>query len=342
MGSDAETKLALISLRAQQEPHYQFTGLAHLLSEGFLEKCYRGLGRNKAAGFNGASWKEYGVDLEKNLNGLAARLQEKQYRPLPARRINLPQDEHSVRPWGIPEQEDQIVGKGLSRILETIYEQDFLDCSHGFRPGRGRDTALKATDAILTRKPINQVMGADIKGFFDTVSHRWMMKFLGRRIKDRDFLRILSRFLIAGYKDSGLRAGSAKGVPPGGTLSPVLANIFLHFALDEWFEKEVNPHVSGECHLVRFGEDFIILAQFKNEAHRIWELLRERFRRFDLQLHPDPKRVMSLGRHEGTNSRKAARKANTFDFLGLTHYCAQGRHGGLVRICDEITGATER
>jgi len=327
---DVETKLALISSRAQQEPRYQFTCLAHLLSEGFLERCYRGLGRNKASGIDGVSWEEYGKDLEKNLEGLVTRMKAKQYRPLPARRVYIPKDEHSVRPLGIPVQEDKIVGKGISRILEAIYEQDFLDCSHGFRPGRGCHTALKAVDGILMRKPINHVIEADIKGFFDNVSHKWMMEFLGRRIKDPSFLRIIARFLIAGYKDSELLVESVKGVPQGGTLSPMLANIFLHYVLDEWFEKEVRPQISGECHLVRYCDDFIILVQFKDEAHRLVEILRKRFQTFDLQLHPDKTRVMSFGRYEGINSQKQERKAHSFDFLGLTHYCSQGRHGGFV------------
>jgi group II intron reverse transcriptase/maturase len=300
------------------------------LNEGFLERCYRGLGRNKASGIDGVSWEEYGENLEANLKDLVTRMKAKQYRPLPARRVYIPKDAQSTRPLGIPVQEDKIVGKGASRILETIYEQDFLDCSHGFRPGRGCHTALKAVYGIQMSKPINHVIEADIKGFFDNVSHKWMMEFLGRRIKDPSFLRIIARFLIAGYKDSGLLVESVQGVPQGGTLSPMLANIFLHYVLDEWFEKEIRPQVSGECHLVRYCDDFIILVQYQDEAHRVLDLLRERFQMFDLQLHPDKTRVMSFGRYEGTNSRKQERKANTFEFLGVTHYCTQGRQGGFV------------
>jgi group II intron reverse transcriptase/maturase len=328
--SDVETKLDLVSLRARREPSYQFACLAHLLNEGFLERCYWGLGRNKAPGIDGVSFTEYGENLGENLEGLVARMKAKSYRPQPARRVYIPKDEHATRPLGIPAQEDKVVQKGVSRILEAIYEADFLDCSHGFRPNRGCHTALKAVDAILLNKPINHVIEADIKGFFDAVSHKWMMEFLERRIKDPSFLRIIARFLIAGYKDGGLLVESVQGTPQGGNLSPMLANIFLHYVLDEWFETEIKPQVTGECHLVRYADDFIILVQFKEEAYRLVELLRERFGRYDLQLHPDKTRVMSFGRYEEGNARKQERRDNTFDFLGLTHYCTKSRHGGFL------------
>jgi RNA-directed DNA polymerase len=330
VGCDVETKLELISERSKRDPGYQFTCLAHLLNEGFLERCYRSLGRNKAVGVDGVSWEEYGENLQGNLRELVSRLKAKQYRPLPARRVYIPKDESSTRPLGIPVQEDKVVGKGVSRILEAIYERDFLDCSHGFRPNRGCHTALRAADKILLNRPINHVVEADIKGFFDNVSHKYMVEFLGRRIKDPSFLRIIERFLIAGYKDTELLVESVKGVPQGGTLSPMLANVFLHNVLDEWFEKEIKPQVRGECHLVRYCDDFIIMVQFKEEAHRLVDMLRRRFEQFDLQLHPEKTRVISFGKYEGVNAGNQKRKANTFDFLGLTHYCTKSRHGGFL------------
>lgn len=330
MGTDMGTKLDLITMRAKQEPSCQFTSLAHMLNEGFLATCYRCLGRNKATGVDGVSWKEYGTNLEENLKGLVGRLKAKQYRPMPARRVYIPKDEHSQRPLGIPAQEDKVVQKAVSRILEAIYEQDFLECSHGFRPNRGCHTALKAVDKILLNGRVNHVIEADIKGFFDNVSHEWMMKFLERRIKDPNLLGIIKRFLIAGYKDSELLVETNKGTPQGGNLSPMLANIFLHYVLDEWFEKEVKPKVNGECHLVRYADDFIILVQYQDEAHRLVEQLKERFGKYDLQLHPDKTRVISFGRYEQQNAQKQDRKANCFDFLGLTHYCARSRQGGFA------------
>jgi retron-type reverse transcriptase len=182
VGSDVETKLALISQRARKDARYRFTCLAHLLNEGFLERSYRGLGRNKALGVDGVSWEEYGKNLGENLKGLVVRMKAKQYGPQPARRVYIPKDEHTTRPLGIPVVEDKVVGKALSRILEAIYEQDFLECSHGFRPNRGCHSALRAVNGTLLNKRINHVIEADIKGFFDNVSHQWMMEFLERRI----------------------------------------------------------------------------------------------------------------------------------------------------------------
>ena len=330
VGKDVETKLSLISLRAKRQPEYQFTSLAHLLNEGFLKRCYWSLGRNKALGVDGVSWTEYGEKLEENLKGLVTRLKAKQYRPLPARRVHIPKGENSTRPLGIPVQEDKVVGKGISRILEAIYEQDFYECSHGFRPKRGCHTALGTVNDLLLNHPVNHIIEADIKGFFDNISHKWMMEYLGRRIKDPSFLRIIGRFLKAGYKDTDLLVESVKGVPQGGTLSPMLANVFLHYVLDEWFEKEIKPQVKGECHLVRYCDDFIVLVQFKDDAHMLVELLSRRFEQYDLALHPEKTCVVSFGRYERDNAQNQKRKANTFCFLGLTHYCTRSRHGGFL------------
>ena len=197
-------KLALISERAQREPDCQFTSLAHLLNERFLEHCYHRLGRDRASGVDGVSWHEYGLHLEENLRDLVARLKAKRYTPLPARRVYIPKDEHSMRPLGLPALEDKIVQKAIALILEAIYEADFLDCSYGFRPGRNCHQSLDAVDKTVMRNPINHVIDADIKGFFDTVSHAWMLKFLGVRIVDPSFLLLIERFLKAGYMDSEL------------------------------------------------------------------------------------------------------------------------------------------
>ena len=327
MEKGVETKLNLISLRARGEPAYQFTCLAHLLNEGFLGGCYRSLGRNKASGIDGVSWEEYGRELERNLKGLVERLKAKRYRPQPARRVYIPKDEKTTRPLGIPAQEDKVVQKGVSRILEAMYEADFKDCSHGFRPNRSCHTALKAVDEIMMRRPINHVIEADIKGFFDNVSHAWMMELLGKRIKDPSLLRIIGRFLKAGYKDSELLVRTEKGTPQGGNLSPMLANIFLHYVLDVWFEDEVRPQMRGECHLVRYADDFIVMVRYQDDAQKMMGLMRARFAQFGLQLHPDKTRVIGFGRFEPENARKQNRRANTFEFIGLVHYCAKSRAG---------------
>jgi RNA-directed DNA polymerase len=324
------TRLALISKRAQEEPTCQFTSLAHLLDEGFLEDCYFGLHRDRASGVDGVSWKEYGEHLEENLKDLVKRLKAKRYKPQPARRIYIPKDEHSKRPLGLPALEDKIVQKGVARILGVIYEADFLDGSYGFRPARNPHQAINAVDKMIMTKPINHVIEADIKGFFDHVSHEWMEKFLRVRIVDPSFLLLIRRFLKAGYLDAGILVEPEQGTPQGGNLSPMLSNIFLHYVLDLWFEKRVKPEARGVCELVRYADDFTCMVQCEADARHIEQVLRERFAKFDLELHPHKTRVISFGRYERVNAQRQKRKANTFDFLGFTHFCATSRKGRFI------------
>jgi len=324
------TKLALISERARKEPRCQFISLAHLLNEGFLKECYYRLGRDRASGIDGVTWKEYGERLDENLKGLVARMKAKRYKPLPARRVYIPKGEHSRRPLGLPALEDKIVQKGIARILEAIYEADFLDCSYGFRPGRDCHQAISAVDKAIMRKPVNHVIEADIKGFFDNVSHTWMMEFLKVRIKDPSFLLLIRRFLKAGYIDAGMVVATKRGTPQGGNLSPMLSNIFLHYVLDLWFEKKLKPRLKGECRLVRYADDFICLVQYMDDARHIEQALRSRFARFDLELHPEKTRVISFGMYERENAQQQKRRPNTFDFLGFTHYCGKSRRGRFI------------
>jgi group II intron reverse transcriptase/maturase len=321
------TKLALIAKRARQEPQCQFTSLAHLLDEQFLAACYRRLGRDRASGVDGVTWKDYGEHLDENLRDLVARMKEKRYKPLPAKRVYIPKDEHSQRPLGLPALEDKIVQKGIAEILAAIYEADFLDCSYGFRPGRGCHQAINAVDKTIMRQPINHVIDADIKAYFDSVSHSGVMKCLQVRIKDPSFLLLVQRFLKAGYFEAGEIVATEQGTPQGGNLSPMLSNIFLHYVLDLWFEKRIKQQVRGICFLVRYADDFVCMVQYQDDAPRILEALRERFTQFDLVLHPEKTRVISFGRYERQNAQRQKRRPNTFDFLGFTHYCDRSRKG---------------
>jgi group II intron reverse transcriptase/maturase len=322
------TKLALISERARKEPGYKFTCLAHLLDEGFLTECYNSLGRDRASGIDGVSWKEYGECLPENIKGLVARMKAKRYKPQPAKRVYIPKNKNEERPLGIPALEDKIVQKGIARILGSIYEEDFLRFSYGFRPGRGCHDALKEVDRTIMSKPINHVIEADIKGYFDNVSHEWMLKFLGVRINDPSFLLLIRRFLKAGYIEGSMVVATVKGTPQGGNLSPMLSNIFLHYVLDLWFEKKLKPQVRGACYLVRYADDYICMVQYADDARNIEQALRERFSGFDLELHPEKTRTIGFGRYEEENAEKQGRKPNTFDFLGFTHYCGKGRNSG--------------
>jgi len=320
-------KLSLISQKARENPDLRFTSLAHLLNEEFLRGCYFKLGRDRASGIDGVSWKEYGERLDDNLRDLVTRLKAKRYKPLPARRVYIPKGEHDRRPLGLPALEDKIVQGGIAKILEAIYEADFLDCSYGFRPKRSCHQAINAVDKTIMTKPVNHIIEADIKGFFDNVSHDWLMEFLGIRIADSSLLLLISRFLKAGYVDAGMLVRTDSGTPQGGNLSPMLSNVFLHYVLDLWFEHDVKSHVRGECYMVRYADDFICMAQYVDDARRIEEVLRKRFAKFGLELHPEKTRILSFGRYEQENARKQGRKPHTFDFLGFTHYCGRSRKG---------------
>jgi RNA-directed DNA polymerase len=233
------TKLALITRRAREDSKFQFISLAHLLNVEFLRGCYRRLGKEKAGGIDGRSWHDYGEHLDENLEDLVERLKAKRYKPLPAKRVYIRKNNKATRPLGLPAIEDKIVQKGIARILEAIYEADFMDCSYGFRPRRSCHQALKAVNDTIMSKPVNHIIEADIKGFFDHVSHDWMMKFLAVRIRDSSLLLLIRRFLKAGYMESGKLVRTEQGTAQGGNLSPMLANIFLHYVLDLWFVKLV-------------------------------------------------------------------------------------------------------
>lgn len=324
---DTQAKLDLITERARREPQCRYTSLAHLLNERFLADSYHALGRDRASGVDGVTWKEYGRNLSGNLTGLVARMKAKQYKPQPARRVYIPKDDGKQRPLGIMVLEDKIVQKSMTRILEAIYEADFLECSHGFRPRRGCHTALKAVDERIMTGPVNHVVEIDIRQFFDRVSHRKLLRLLQLRIQDRNFLLLIWRFLKAGYMEEGQYVKTEEGTPQGGNLSPILSNIFLHYVLDLWFEREWKPTLEGQGMLVRYADDAVCLMQKQGDAERTREALKERFARYELELHPEKTRVLSFGRYERENAERAGRKPNTFDFLGFTHYCGLSRRG---------------
>lgn len=323
--NDTWEKLSLISEHAKREPQLQFTSLAHLLNRDFLRDCYNSLNRNKAVGIDGVCWREYGAKLDDNVEGLITRMKHKKYKPIPARRVYIPKNEKEKRPLGIPALENKIVELGITRILQSIYEEDFLECSFGFRPKRNCHQAINRVDKLIMTKQVNHIVEADIKGFFDNVSHEELMKFLEIRIVDRSLLELIRRFLKAGYVDDGLLVRSESGTPQGSILSPMLANIFLHYVLDTWFNKTVKSSVRGFCELVRYADDFVCVVQYAEDAQRIEEALKSRFERYGLEIHPDKSRAFSFGRFEMENAKKQNRRANTFDFLGFTHYCDKSR-----------------
>jgi len=321
------TKLALISKRAAEDPEYKFTNLIHMVNEGFLEANYQRLGRNRVAGVDKVSWEEYGKQLRENIARVVSQMKTMSYRPQAVRRAYIPKENGERRELGIPATEDKMVQKAMSRIMETIWEQDFLESSYGFRPGRNCHQALKRIGELINGSPINHVIEADIKGYFDHVPHERLIEMIKNRITEWKFLRYLIRFLKSGYLEGDVFRETKEGTPQGGNISPLLANIYLHYVLDEWFERDIKPKVKGQAHLVRYCDDFIILVQYKPEAAWIKEKLDERFKLYELELHPEKTKVISFGRYERENAKAQKRKANTFDFLKITHYCDVSRKG---------------
>jgi len=323
-----QTKLNLIAKMAVEDKKCQFKTLAYLLNaEGLKESFYK-LKKGKATGVDEIDEKDYEDNLETNLQNLVERMKKQAYKPQPVKRVYIPKANGKMRPLGIPAIEDKMVQMGITRILEAIYEADFLDCSFGFRPGRGCHDALDKIDKLIMTKPVNHIIDSDIKGFFDNVDHEWMVKFLEVRVKDENLLRIIRRFLRAGYMEEGKKHLTEKGTPQGGVISPILANIYLHYVLDEWIELKVKKESRGVVEMVRYADDFVVCVQYKDEAEKILTILKERLQKFGLELAEDKTRIVEFGRFAEENARGKGRRPDTFNFLGFTHFNDRTRKGG--------------
>ncbi|HAX94716.1 MAG TPA: group II intron reverse transcriptase/maturase [Bacteroidales bacterium] len=323
-----QTKLNQITKRATEDRKFKFTSLAHLLNERTLAECFHLLKKGKAPGVDNVTYEEYEQYLDTNVIKLVRKMKTGGYHPQPVRRAYIPKaDGKSMRPLGIPALEDKMVQMGMTRILNAIFEPIFLDCSYGFRPGRGCHQALKKLDNTIMSKPVNHVIDADIRGFFDNVDHDWMMRMLQEKISDPKFLRIIRRFLKAGVMEDGKRMDTEEGVPQGGLISPILSNIYLHYVLDLWVEKEVKRNMKGFVEIIRYADDFVILVQYKEEAEMILELLNERLKKFALDLSAEKTQLIEFGRYAKMNAEKKGTKPDTLDFLGFTHFVDKTRKG---------------
>jgi group II intron reverse transcriptase/maturase len=326
------TKLARFTQKAREFQGEQFTSLMGLLFD--LEGLRASFGRQdggKASGVDGMRKADYAEGLEVRLADLSSRLRRLGYRPKPGRRVYIPKGDGGYRPLGIPSFEDRIVQDRLSLILQAIWEPEFCDCSYGFRPGRSAHDALRRVGQIVTHERTQWVVEADIRGFFDHISHDHLMRFLGHRVADPCFLRIIRRFLKAGVMEDGVVSASEEGTPQGGLVSPVLANIYLHYVLDLWFEKRFVRSCRGKAYLVRFADDFIVCFQYEEDARRFLLELAERLAAFELEVDPGKTAVLRFGSNAKRDChRHGLRRLATFNFLGFTHFVSRSRRGGFV------------
>jgi group II intron reverse transcriptase/maturase len=321
--------LERIRAAARREKDAKFTALLHHVTPERLMASFVALKPKAAPGVDGMTWEEYAPDREARLADLYDRLHNGSYRTKPSKRGWIEKEDGKRRPLGIAALEDKIAQKAISTILGHIYEEDFLGFSYGFRPGRSQHQALDALcGGIMTRK-VNWVLDADIRGYFDTIVHECMLKFLEHRIGDRRVLRLIRKWLKAGVLDEEEWLATSQGTPQGAVISPLLANVYLHYVFDLWARQWRDRHATGDVIIVRYADDFVVGFQHREEAERFLQELGERFAQFGLQLHPDKTRLIEFGRYaEERRNRRGERKPETFNFLGFTHICGRARQGG--------------
>jgi RNA-directed DNA polymerase len=327
-GEPVATKLLRIAEKARKEPQFKFTSVFHLMNAELLRGCFWQLRKDAAAGIDQMTKEKYAEHLEANLSDLVDRLHRMAYIPQPVRRKYIPKPGSTKqRPLGIPCFEDKLVQAAMVRILEAVYEQDFIADSYGFRPKQSCHDALKALSHTVEDHLVNHIVEADIKGFFDNVDQQWLMKFVTHRIADKRIQRMIKRFLRAGVWEDGNVTISDEGTPQGGVISPLLANIYLHYALDLWFEKVYRKSCTGYARLIRYADDFVVCFQYKTDAQRFREELVNRLGKFSLEVEPTKTKVLEFGKYAVDHARKKGKRAETFDFLGLTHYCSTRKDG---------------
>jgi len=322
------TRHIRIAELAKEDKGRQFYSIAHLLTVDALYEAFESLRRDAGAGVDRVTYVGYEVDAWKNIQALHARMKSGQYRAQPLRRVYIAKEDGRQRPISIPSLEDKIVQKAVVDLLNAIYEQDFLPCSYGFRNGTGAQEALDAVGDIICRHPITTVLEADIRSYFDAIVKGLLMEMVERRVNDGSMLRLIGKWIHVGVIDDGRLLVSETGVGQGQVISPLLANIYLHYVLDEWFEKEVKPRLKGEAYEVRYADDFILCFQYREDAERVMGVLIKRFEKYGLTLHPDKTRLMEFGRQALAKSEEPGEpKPPTFDFLGFTHVCKRSRKG---------------
>jgi len=313
---------------AQQRKKERFTALLHYVTVDRLTEAFSSLKREAAPGVDGATWQSYKQDLEINLMKLHEQVHRGTYRALPSRRRYIPKPDGRQRPLGIAALEDKIVQRAVVQVLNAIYEEDFLGFSYGFRPGRGQHDALDALAVGITSTKVNWILDADISGFFDSVSHEWLIRFVEHRVGDNRILRLIRKWLKAGVMDDGNLVPTEVGTPQGAVASPLLANVYLHYAFDLWADQWRKKYAKGQVIVVRYADDIVMGFQHEREAKRFMADMRQRLEKFALSLHPEKTRLIEFGRFAAKDREsRGLGKPETFNFLGFTHICSRSRRG---------------
>ena len=325
-GPDVPNGLERVRQVARKDKDARFTALLHHVDFNRLWKAYWAIRPQAAPGVDGVTWEDYGQDLEGNLQSLLERVHSGAYRASPSRRVYIPKADGRLRPLGIASLEDKVVQRAVVEVLNAIYEVDFLGFSYGFRPGRKPHDALDALAAGVYKKKVNWILDADIRDFFSTLDQAWLMKFIEHRIADKRVLRLIRKWLAAGVIEDGNWEETPEGTPQGGSASPLLANVYLHYVLDRWVRQWRKRQARGDMIITRFADDFVVGFQHLGDAKQFLHDLRERFAKFSLELHPDKTRLIEFGRFAASNRiERGLGKPETFDFLGFTHICGKGR-----------------
>jgi RNA-directed DNA polymerase len=314
---------------ARKDKRTRFTALLHHVTVDLLRDSFYALKREAAPGVDGMTWKEYGTDLGERLIDLHSRIHRGTYRAQPSRRTYIPKADGRQRPLGIAALEDKVVQQAVVTVLNQIYEEDFLGFSYGFRPGRSQHDALDALWVGIMRKKVNWMVDADIRGFFDNLSHEWLVKFIEHRIADRRIVRLIQKWLRAGVSEEGKWSKTEVGTAQGAVVSPLLANIYLHYVFDLWVRHWRKHHATGDVIVLRYADDIVVGFEHRADAERFLAEWRKRLQKFGLELHPDKTRLIEFGRHATENrKRRGEGKPEVFDFLGFTHICGKTRKTG--------------
>lgn len=324
----ASSGLSRVRKAAKRDSKLQFSNLLHHIDVDLLRQSYLELNRQALSGVDGVTWQEYGKGLEERLPELHDRVKSEHYQAKPSKRIWIPKSDGQQRPIGIASLEDKIIQQALTTVLQQIYEEDFLGFSYGSRPGRSQHNALDAVYVAITQRKVNWVLDVDLRKFYDSLEHQWLMKFIEHRVTDQRILRLIRKFLRAGVSEDGEWSRTVVGTPQGAVISPLLANIYLHYALDQWVERWRSHHARGEVYIVRYADDFVMGFQYKSDAEQFQAELKERLAKFGLEMHEGKTRLVEFGRFAVEDRKKNDEgKPETFDFLGFTHICAKKKNG---------------